>query len=65
MTTTTKTNRNTKTAGYKEGVAFAAQAFAEATDPNNLPTILLIMVSDLFDRPIEKVLVDVSKALVR
>jgi hypothetical protein len=65
MTTTTKTNRNTKNAGYKEGVNYIAAVFSTVTDPKNLPTSLLIMVADLFERPMEKVLMDVSKALVR
>jgi hypothetical protein len=65
MTTITSKSTRTKTAGYKEGIDWVALCFAEATDPANLPTTLLLMVADLFERPIEKVLVDVSKALVR
>lgn len=64
-TTTSKPHARTKTAGYKEGIGFIAEAFAEASHPAALPTILLVMVSDLFDRPIEKVLTDVSSTLLR
>lgn len=65
MTTETTKTRNTKTAGYKEGVTYVAGVFSTVTDPKKLPTTLLVMVADLFQRPIEKVLMDVSKALVR
>ena len=67
-----KTNTNTKTAGYKEGIAFVANLLRglefDASNPpaaSAIPSVPLEMVADLFARPIEKVLVDVAKALVR
>jgi len=64
-----KTNNNTKTAGYREALGHIARSALSALDlgldpiPSLAATIEMTVA--IFDRPAEKVLTDLSKALAR
>lgn len=68
MTTTSKTTRNTKRGNYREAIAWVSNAFASFTTTAQAETLtapMVLLVSDLFNRPVEKVLGDVASALTR